>query len=422
MRALLEQINNPRFLDTAFVHHPNPKNPPPQFAEHQQLAGKLSQKILDLVVKQIDDVLSLVFESAPSPAGTDASRILQHGDASVMESFISANRLQALAWKIITIGAPPPFHLARLLGLTSALLSHNSELIATHCGFVFQLLYKLEELPVFDFFNTILGRPRTFASAQRWFMAMDFRGILIQRMGELGRTDPWLGACYRLLHPRWQSDAMAEYFGVAVTVVALCQASEGFEDERWETLLALYREQTRDAMRGIWSQAIALLNGTIHFVRPCHVAALKLMAWMLVHDEGIRERLPVAELGEVVTRLFVTYRDHSFLMNAIDCFARAVLHIPGQPAECFARLFVPVALSEAIERRSPTAAAVAYKVLTTVGSVAGKNPPFKKIVCAMPGVRRFLLRTLPPYVALRNADYGGEAQEEPQGERVLCAD
>jgi hypothetical protein len=279
----------------------------------------------------------------------------------------------------------------------------------------------LDELSVLDFFNTILGREARFRAAQEWLISMNFLSVALQQMRVLEQKDPRGYGFYRLLNVREKADVIVEHFCVAATVSVLSVKSEQYEDDRWDTVAAIYRPAIRDPMRSFWAQAVQVLSEEITVVARRHVAALLLITKIIRHDRGMREFFPGRGNSAIVTRLFVSFPDHSILLFTIKMFMKTAMCVSKIAAE-LVPIFVPAAIKASMERTSPTGRAFAFVIMNAIRKLAVKSPKFRNILIKVPAFTKFIIENRDRYTVVKMA-YGGEIESEKGAERrPLCAD
>jgi hypothetical protein len=290
------------------------------------------------LVAHIKELVKLAFMNDASELSSKAFALLENANPTIVRAMVESGSFESTAHCVISLGQTARLHISRLALVTLSVLSVDSGLIGSCCGFIFQLLSFAYDTTVLSLFEFLCRNNPELRLVQEWLMAHGFVDILLREVDSI--EDAIGGDVTDFNANRLVADLSLVRFCAANPmfrdsvcshrVISLLNRSVGekprfVEDARWRALEAVYCAATVEMMRGLFQAAIELMLDRDACRTQSGFSAVVVLRRMLEMDQLLRPFIIEVNVPKTVVTLMVQNPDHSILHHACRSSLVAVI-------------------------------------------------------------------------------------------------
>lgn len=323
---------------------------------------------------------------------------------------------------IVTNTNPSETALNRISQLTLDAIANNIEAVPRSCGYICQFLSFINELSIKDFFDTVCSDDITYKTIHEWLASMNIALLIgneinqnfpiveyqyydksVQRMRHLFII---VRICLKstILKPCF----LTESFFYVMTKTLL-QTIYPIENERWDTLQALYCEENCGIFRSISGTIFHIFSDTIPEIQRYHVSALHLLGMMINRDKYIRQFLLTSNLHEALLRLLLQFPSNTFLHQAILYIFKEAIEFPEFQKLFIENLVIPLVL-EGTSSDSTVLVGTSFEIISKTLGFSKSSPDIVKFLKDFPEFMSFVKDVVFDRLKLIKNGYGGRIQ------------
>ena len=351
-----------------------------------------------------------------APRSTEAFFVLTQSCPEINRAFTTGDLLSTVALEFLSSPHPESLTLYRIAHVTYFVLSSERNGLELCSPYLLQFLDFVDELCILYFYESFCGDNMSFADVQNWLVQMNFSEIVAESLTRpLNVTDaPYLDPgvqrmrhLFILVDVCLKSPILKSSFQEPHVLNALCcdinQLPVEVESERWETLLQVYDESTKNLLSNLFEQAIAAMTTPVTSLSRQVVAAIDLVTKMFTLDDNICDKLIKSSVQNILLNLMMTFPSHTFLQRSALSFILAALSRPTLRLPITDQLVIPLML-EGVDADNPVLVGASFKVMDNVHKI--KDKPYQDHLHTIPGFTSFM-NTMEPRQKLLASDYGG---------------
>ena len=373
-----------------------------------------SPPLVRFFTDHIRELLELAFKDDCKKLTICAFKILTMPGNTLIAPLLEIARFGEYALEILSL-PPPQLNerlISRLASVTLTVLASEYEDSLSYCNFVFHLLRHCENIGVFGLFCTIASA-QALDRVQKWLIEIGFADYVIRELSTAVTNGATVRetALLRLVAETAVNPRIFAAFNDRRVVAALnvdVDSDWMFENARWGAINAICSAENPSAndFGALAVKAHGVITKRTDSIHEYHATCVA----FLVKFVGVRNDLFDEELVKAVLGLTLQFRECSLFQLEVRKFVRASFKVDVIRRRVVTH-FVHVMIVEAQIREHGSIAWLSRAVLEDIWIASQSNRALHDEVRSVHGYREFVAQKLKPYIALRESDYGGEAQQ-----------
>ena len=295
-------------------------------------------QLVNFFVVHISQLLSLAFdETADLELSAKAFAILEHSQPVIIAALLADQKFHRVACEVLENEKlqHKSMLLNRIASLTLSSVYVDQKQVIDGCGFIMKLLGFLSEPSILSLFENVCAPDEDVYEIQRWLVKLQFPETVLKLIDKfpsqrdanrMSDEANQLCGLFRVICVCGASPVLGPHFCrysfITILNLNLRECPDFVEFQRWETFVALYCENTKETMRGLFPNAVEILNDNTLCVTRCGVAAVDLLAVMIKLDKVLHPFMVEMNVASTVLSVLVSNPNHTiFHTSAIDFFA-----------------------------------------------------------------------------------------------------
>lgn len=306
-----------------------------------RLFRSANPQLINFFVVHIQQLLDLAFnESVDSELSSKAFAILEHSQPVLIAALLADQKFYKVACSVLANDSTihKSLMLSRVASLTLSAMYVDQQHVISGCGFILKLLDFLSEPAILTLFESMCAPDDEVYETQKWLITLGFPDVVLKCIDEfpsqrganrLSEEANQLCGLFRVICVCGSSPVLGPHFCnysfITILNLTLRECPDFVEYQRWETFVALYCDDTKETMRGLFPNALEILSDKSHSATRCGVAAIDLLAVMMKLDKVLIPFMAQMSVASVVLSVLVDNPEHTILhMSALEFFEQVL--------------------------------------------------------------------------------------------------
>ena len=392
---------------------------------------KQKQKIvINYFCLKLEELIQVCFSEENSDNSSKAYMVLASGEHKIVANIVKADKFQVLGSEITASDKPNLVHLGRFASIISSILDSYPDHLVDNCGFLPRLI-RLCHIPcISKLFNKFCKNDPKLEKVQKYLVQFGFP-MLVQRELEGYRHKPFehdydvyssedvyrAASLYRIiansLLSKYLCGSFTTYDTLSLCEVEYDQIEHIIEDEKWIVVLALYNQGYGGQLLNFVYSAVMKMREAKDRFYPCHVHALKFLAYMIKTSDAAEDLLIATDFfAQLLRLLFIFYQSPFFQ----DAFSKFILSAVTKETIC--KMCVPLILPAIIglieDEKSLPFKACGCSILTQCQQMRSSYPFLDEEIGLLPDFGEFYDQHIILRNMLINLPYGEGSEDELQ--------